>query len=343
MSYFGIPIRNGVSIGLGSIVSLASQGLLAPSLSLNFTSGVLDPRITFTRASTATYFNSSGVLTSAAINEARFDHNPTTLAALGLMIEASKTNLVLNSDALITQNVTVTAVAHTLSFYGTGTVVISGTGTGTLVGSGAFPTRSSLTFTPTAGVATLTVTGTVTQAQLEAGAFATSYIPTTAATVTRATDVASITTVTPWYNATEGTLYVSGQLIGSAPSTFPYMTALVGANANNDSIGVAWTANSSLMRYGVRVGGVTASDITAGPAKTAGSTYKVAGRYALNDFQAAFDSVLGVADTAGTVPTITALSLGGSVAFQVAANTYFRYVAYYPRRFSNAQLQALTV
>ena len=343
MSYFGIPIRNGVSIGLGSTVSLASQGLLAPSLSLNFTSGVLDPRVTFTRASTGTYFNSAGVLTSAAINEARFDYNPTTLVALGLMVETSRTNLVLNSDALITQNVTVTAVANTLSFYGTGTVVISGTGTGTLVGSGAFPTRSSLTFTPTAGVVTLTVTGTVTKAQLEAGAFATSYIPTTAATVTRATDVASITTVTPWYNATEGTLYVSGQLIGGAPSTFPYVTSLVGANANTDSIGIAWTANSSLMRFGIRVGGVTSADIPAGSAKSAGSAYKVAGRYALNNFQAAFDGVLGVADTAGTVPTITALSLGGSVAFQVVANTYFRYVAYYPRQFSNAQLQALTV
>jgi hypothetical protein len=69
-----------------------------PSLYLDFTaSNTLDPRVTFARASTATFFNSSGVLSTAAIDEARFDYNPTTLAPLGLLIEEQRTNSIRNN------------------------------------------------------------------------------------------------------------------------------------------------------------------------------------------------------------------------------------------------------
>jgi len=84
-------------------------------------------------------------------------------------------NMLLATETLATQSVTVTAAARTLSFYGTGTITLSGASTaGPLVGTGA-SNRVSLTFTPTAGSLTLTVTGSVTQAQLELGSTATSY------------------------------------------------------------------------------------------------------------------------------------------------------------------------
>jgi len=74
-------------------------GPSAASLNLDFTaSNTLDSRITFTRATTATYFNSSGVLSTAASGEARFDYNPTTLAARGLLIEEQRTNSELYSE-----------------------------------------------------------------------------------------------------------------------------------------------------------------------------------------------------------------------------------------------------
>jgi hypothetical protein len=66
----------------------------APSLSLSFMNpGTLDPRVTFTRASTATYFNNAGTMQTAAANTPRWDYNPNTLALNGMLIEEARTNL----------------------------------------------------------------------------------------------------------------------------------------------------------------------------------------------------------------------------------------------------------
>ena len=110
------------------------------------------------------------------------------------------------SATLTTQTRTVTAVAHTLSFYGTGSIVLSGVHIATLTGTGAND-RVTLTFTPTAGSLILTVAGTVTNAQLEAGSNATSYIPTTTIALARNADVISKTGVSSLIGQTEGTLY----------------------------------------------------------------------------------------------------------------------------------------
>lgn len=67
------------------------------ALDLNFLVGTLDPRVTFTRAGTATYYNSAGVLSTAATNTPRFDHAPVTLAPRGLLIEEQRTNVMLRS------------------------------------------------------------------------------------------------------------------------------------------------------------------------------------------------------------------------------------------------------
>jgi len=73
------------------------------TLSLDFTAmgGTLDSRFTFTRSSTtSTYINSSGYVATAGTNVARFDYDPTTLTARGLLIEGTATNLAKYSDTL---------------------------------------------------------------------------------------------------------------------------------------------------------------------------------------------------------------------------------------------------
>ena len=73
------------------------------TLNLDFTGGALDSRVVLTRsANTATYINSSGYVTTAVANEARFDYDPTTLAAKGLLIEGQGINLLLQSNNLST-------------------------------------------------------------------------------------------------------------------------------------------------------------------------------------------------------------------------------------------------
>jgi hypothetical protein len=79
------------------IGSMFRKGMLGDgsTLSLDFTTGVLDSRLTFTRASTtATYINASGYVTTAGTNVPRFDYDPTTLAPRGLLLEGTSINLV---------------------------------------------------------------------------------------------------------------------------------------------------------------------------------------------------------------------------------------------------------
>ncbi|KHQ50266.1 hypothetical protein [Mameliella alba] len=162
------------------------------------TQRTFDGLFTHSRASTATYVDDTGAIQTAAVDEARTqnyipDGEGGWTGPLALM-EPQSTNLVLNSDTLSTQGVTVTAEPHTLHFTGTGTVTLSGVATdGPLVGTGTGEdNRVSLTFTPSAGTLTLTVSGTVTNAQLETGSVPTSYIPTAGSQVTRAVDSLSI-------------------------------------------------------------------------------------------------------------------------------------------------------
>jgi len=62
----------------------------------------IGPTPVFTRASTATFVGSDGLIQSAAINAARFDHDPLTLACKGLLIEEARTNLITGSNAFNT-------------------------------------------------------------------------------------------------------------------------------------------------------------------------------------------------------------------------------------------------
>lgn len=65
-----------------------------PSLDLRFSGAkFLDPRISFTRASKATYWGADGKLHEAGVNEPRFEYDPQTGEALGLLVEGQATNL----------------------------------------------------------------------------------------------------------------------------------------------------------------------------------------------------------------------------------------------------------
>ena len=317
-----------------------------PKLDLNFANSKAltdaitgSSLITFTRASSGTYIDSARVLQTASTNVARFDHNPTTGESLGLLVEEARTNLLLNSATLSTQSVTVTAVAHTLSFYGTGTVTLTGTSTaGPAVGTGAFPTRTTLTFTPTAGALTLTGTGSVTSAQLEVGAFPTSYIATAGTTITRSADVVSITgaNFSGWYNSAGGVCYVESRSSISAASVAQF--SFNDATANNR---VTLFHNSSNILAGRNTAAAGALFTPVVQAPLAVGTNKVALSFANLDIAlAANGGTVGAASTYN-VPTVTQLEIGQQLAGGNINGT-IRRLTYWPTRLSNSALQRMT-
>lgn len=74
---------------------------IAPIILLDFVNGqVVDPRVSFTRASVGTYTDSQGIPKEVAINQPRFDHTATTLEPTGLLIEGQRTNFLLRNTDL---------------------------------------------------------------------------------------------------------------------------------------------------------------------------------------------------------------------------------------------------
>jgi hypothetical protein len=175
-------------------------------------------------------------------------------------------------------------------------------------------------------------------AQFEAGTFATSYVPTVASTVTRAADNAVITgtNFSSWYNASEGSIVVSGDSIrpiGSSPATRIFQFDN-GTTANNIRTG-------GLSTLQVVDGGVAVVSIAATPSiPFNGTVFKFASAFRLNDFATVTTGAVDT-DTSGTIPTVTQLSLGGSSLAGGLLNGHLRNITYYPTRLTNAQLQAL--
>lgn len=328
---------------------LTATERVLPRLALDFTTAILDPRVTFTRSgNTATVTNSSGVIVGVNADIPRFDYNPTTLLCNGLLIEESRTNVLLNSllngTSLATQTVVVTAAARTLSFYGTGQIVLSGAASATVTGTGAYPTRTTLTFTPSAGALILTVTGTVQFAQLELGSFATSFIPTTASQVTRTADVATMTgtNFSSWFNASEGSFVARFFSYVGASVNNPRILAVSDGSTANRLRAFLATTNTSTQ---VSSGGVTQASLSNTPSTLYGVFNKIAFGYKVNNFVASVNGGSTSSDLSGSVP-VAPIRLNICADFdsssQSQLNGYIALLNYYPQSLTFAEIQSFS-
>jgi hypothetical protein len=174
-------------------------------------------------------------------------------------------------------------------------------------------------------------------AQLEAGGFPTSYIPTVASQVTRAADAAVMTgtNFSSWYNQAEGTFY---SRFDTAPAGGTAQRRIIYASDNtaNNRIDLSLGTDGISTAINVIVGGVTQASI----APTVSAT-NIAGAYQVNSFSAAAMGVLGTPDNSGTVPTVSQQNIGSGLGNE-HLNGHVQKIAYYPLRVTNAQLQALT-
>lgn len=333
------PYQSGMWQETGGL-SYRTLLLNSVAMSLDFTtSTTLDSRVVATGGVNGTVANSSGVLVTASAP--RFDYSPTALGTLkGILVEEARTNLFLNSDLLgtnlATQNVTVTAQPYTITFYGTGSITLSGAATAVINGTGVYPTRVISTFTPAAGTLTCTVSGTVQYAQIEAGSFETSFIPTAGATVTRTADVLTMsgTNFSSWYNDSTGT-FIAEAIPPAVTGALRWMICDTGAGKG----------------CFISSGGKASSGLVFGGDATTANIVNY-GKNSVNKFAFAYDGT-NTAITClngGTVATgtnnwhtgITGITLASrSGGFQLL-NGWLRKVSFYASRLSNSQLQSLT-
>lgn len=176
-------------------------------------------------------------------------------------------------------------------------------------------------------------------AQLEEGAFPTSYIPTVAATVTRNADAASMTgpNFSSWYSAAEGTVYVEAQ---TAATNGGFMTLQDGSvanymrlnrNSSNSKLQVLIESSSGVQANIASVANVTVNTFVKGTLS-----------YKFNDAAVCLNSESAVTDTSVVLPsTPTELNIGFGK-YLTYANGTIKKLAYYPLRLTNANLQALT-
>jgi hypothetical protein len=189
---------------------------------------------------------------------------------------------------------------------------------------------------------TLTSNGTifVWGAQCEIGSYATSYIPTTSASVTRNADVISKTGISSLIGQTEGTVFADFYINGFQ-SVYASAISLNDGVANN-YIWLTIFANGNL-RAEVWNGSVQASITYSGA--VVGSRYKMAFGYKTNDFVLYVNGSLAGTDTTGTTFSGTTLSkidndLAGLAPNNVSQST--NALALWKTRLTNTQLAQLT-
>jgi hypothetical protein len=380
---------------------------ISPSLSLNFArSKTLDPRITFTRTSSATRVNGQGLIEVIPANSARFDHSydpvSGTVRSLGLLVEESRSNLVTYSEdftqsiwdapftgrsratrvtstgvddpsggntaatfanggslanELIWRAFTATAnIPYTMSVWirrrsGTGNIaMVVGDNISVDITSQVTSDwkRISLTSTPTTTTvrAYIQIFGINDQIdiwgyQLEAGAFPTSYIPTTASTVTRTADNASMTgeNFSSWYNQSEGTVYQEFIQNTNLVSGVTYLNS--GGNVN-EAIRLFYNEGISNYFYSVRTGGIEQSSISNLGGPNAGFRERIAFTYKNNDLSACRNGGALSTDSTASIPnTINRIEFGTTQVPTYLNGTLQRW-CYYPKRLPNAFLQNLT-
>jgi hypothetical protein len=180
-------------------------------------------------------------------------------------------------------------------------------------------------------------------AQLEVGAFATSYIPTVASQVTRSADAASMTgaNFSSWYRADEGTLYATGQSGGNFSNGSPHFVAMNDGTTNN-AINIARASSTNNVNLSITANGVSQVSLTFNSVASNNQLVSGAIAYKVNDFAASVNGAAVQVDTSGVIPLVSALSIGQLPAGSRFVNGTLRKIAYYPLRLANAQLQALT-
>jgi hypothetical protein len=171
--------------------------------------------------------------------------------------------------------------------------------------------------------------------QLELGAFASSYIPTTSAAVTRAKDDLSYT-ISSVLGATENTYFINART-ARGPGTQTYLS--VDDGTANERVTIQRNTSNQVHVFVVD-GGVTQADLNLGVVAN-DTSFKVALRVKANDIAASLNGAAVVTDATATLPTLTTLRVGEDHALANQAFAPIKTVVQYATGLTNAQLVTL--
>ena len=180
-------------------------------------------------------------------------------------------------------------------------------------------------------------------AQVEEGTFATSYIPTTTATVTRSADVASISgsNFSSWYRQNEGTVFAA---ISNAPSmtpgSFPFLASLSDGTNNNRAQITRY--NTGTVRPSIITASVTQAGFDLSPNILVGGSGQTVFALKNDDVAGVVNGGAVVTDLSATLPLVSQLNIGASPTSGLQHNGTIRRLTYWPQRLPNETLQAVT-
>lgn len=195
-----------------------------------------------------------------------------------------------------------------------------------------YPTNANVLFSTGDGTSGIFVWG----AQLEVGAFATSYITTVAASVTRNADVVSMTgtNFSSWYSPGNGVFQIA-----ATPMVVTGTRPLAQADDNTANNIITLRQNITDPELYIISGGSPQAQIDAGTV-VANIAYKLSGAWATNNCAAAQNGGAVATDVAATIPTPTQLRIGFDGTNY--GNLWMAKVNYWPQRITNPEVSAFS-
>jgi hypothetical protein len=177
-------------------------------------------------------------------------------------------------------------------------------------------------------------------AQLEVGAYATSYIPTLGSSVTRLAETASKTGISSLIGQSEGVIFID--FVASAQNADGASFSVITTFGNSTENFQLYAIGTALYWYAWKTGVLI--DQTATQTLVAGDRYKVAYAYKSGDWALYINGVQKRTNTAAAVPAVSQFNLSASSlgASPVTAKNEYNQFAVFTTRLTNAELASIT-
>ena len=175
-------------------------------------------------------------------------------------------------------------------------------------------------------------------AQIEAGSYPTSYIPTTSATATRLADSCSKTGISSLIGQTSGSMFIDFNYFDNIAGSLELVPMYIGAGAYSD--GIYFDVYQDVLYLAIWNSASQQALINCGSLNN--GRCKAAVSYTTNDITVYVNGVLKGTDTSATIPTLSQLNLGTAGASTTVEAHSINQALLFKRVLTNTELEKLT-